>query len=466
MSELPVVPPPESARVRAAEGGRARGGLRRPRHQLGPIRVGASTMTLRPPRLSDYRQWRDRRIANRELIEPYWYTSDLDWPQRHTGAAWVREFLISWAEARAGHRLPLVIEVDGTLAGQIEFCRIDPDSRTAEMSIWTDVSVARRGVALTSSAMMLDFGFAELGLHRVIAPISVSNHAMAQGIPVLGFRPEATMRLYFDAGGAPADHVLWAVTRDEQPPGGQLARLMATRSVTAAPAPADPASARPGAATADRGPGAAVIASVGLRLLVWYALQRIRRRMSDSAVRLTVAGHPDVVLRTRVPADLTAWRTARLRNRDRIEVGRTPGAWLRRHSGSAWRRELRTGRGGLRSAAGLVLVLEVAGSYAGEFRLYDLEMFDRNAKLSGWADPGRASAAVRSAALCAVLDYGFDSLGLRRVATEIPTADTDSAAIVAAAGFLEEGVMRNSYGPTGLRADHTLWAALRPDGAA
>lgn len=124
----------------------------------------------------------------------------------------------------------------------------------------------------------------------------------------------------------------------------------------------------------------------------------------------------------------------------------------------AWWREFFESRGGLRSGGGLVLVLEVGGVYAGEYRLFDLDMFDRNARLSAWADPGRAGREIRTAALRAVLAYAVDSLGLYRVAAEIDSADTEFAEVAAAAGMLEEGRLRDHLGAAGRRADHMLWA--------
>ncbi|WP_019931302.1 GNAT family N-acetyltransferase [Nocardia sp. BMG111209] len=134
------------------------------------------------------------------------------------------------------------------------------------------------------------------------------------------------------------------------------------------------------------------------------------------------------------------------------------GGQLAEGGRASWWREFAGSRGGLRSDGGLVLVLEADGAYAGEYRVFDLDMFDRNARLSGWVDPGRVDAGVRTAALRAVLDHAVDSLGLYRVAIEIDAADTGSAAVAAGAGMLAEGLLRNHRGSGGQRAVHTLWA--------
>ncbi|WP_067542129.1 GNAT family N-acetyltransferase [Nocardia crassostreae] len=112
----------------------------------------------------------------------------------------------------------------------------------------------------------------------------------------------------------------------------------------------------------------------------------------------------------------------------------------------------------MRAPRGLLLVIDVGGAYAGEARLFDLGMFDHNARVHIWADPAHVDDAVRAAALRALLNHAFDRLGLIRVTTEIDSADTASAAVAARAGLLKEGTMRNFRGPTGHRGDHDLWA--------
>nr|WP_280274729.1 GNAT family protein [Nocardia wallacei] len=155
-------------------------------------------------------------------------------------------------------------------------------------------------------------------------------------------------------------------------------------------------------------------------------------------------------MRGRRPSDRQAWLAARRRNPRHFDgTG---------DSATAWWRELRRGYGGLRSPGGLVLVLDVDGVYAGETRLADLDMFDRNARMSGWADPAYADGGVRAATTRALLEYAFDTLGLLRVSTEIDSADTESAAVAARAGLLKEGTMRNCPGPAGRRTDRALWA--------
>ncbi|WP_024804651.1 GNAT family N-acetyltransferase [Nocardia sp. BMG51109] len=434
--------------------------------RLGPVSLHGSSVVIRPPRPGDHPHWRRLRMRDRALIEPFWYSSPLEWAARHTERQWIREYLVGRAEARAGRRLPGVIEIDGRFAGQCELCSFDSRRGTAEMSIWIDSRVARHGFAGLAAGLVLDHGFGMLGLNRVIAPISPGNVAAAHGAAELGFVREALLTRYFDAGGARRDHELWALTREDVPPGGfaaawlrrvEGARTEGTSGPSAGP-PRYPTMVRGSAETVDvsaerqgvaggRLATATLLAGISARLAAGWLRRRRRVLRGGRPVRLELADYPGAVLRTRRPSDRPGWVAARRRNPEYFAGART-----------TWRRELARGRGGLHAPAGLVLVLDVDGSYAGEARLFDVDMFDRNARMLVWADTAHADGGLRAAATRTLLAHAFGTLGLFRVATEFECADTESAAVAARAGLLKEGIMRNYPGRTGRRADHALWA--------
>ncbi|MCM6772168.1 GNAT family N-acetyltransferase [Nocardia sp. CDC159] len=417
------------------------------RVRLGPAHLHGARVMIRPPRLSDYAAWRRIRLRDQAFIEPFWYSSPCDWADRHTEKQWVREYLVAAIETRRGRRVSGVIEIAGRFAGQCELVAIDRRGRTGELSIWIDSRLARHGYGGLAAALVLDHGFGALGLERIVAPISPANAGAAHAAAELGFVREATMARYFDVGGARRDHDLWALTRADVPPNGfadrwigrfagRPARLSAVEQTEDTPV------------AHRRWHAAGMMAPVLVRLVAGRFRRRLLVLEGARPVRLTLADHPGAVVRTRRITDGAGWRTAH------PALGRT-----------AWWREFLRSRGGLRSTGGLVLVLEVDGRYAGEFRLFDLDMFDRNARLHAWADPARADIGVRTAATRAVLDYAFHTLGLYRVAAEIDATDAESAEVAACAGLLEEGIMRNHAGPTGRRGDHALWAstiATRP----
>lgn len=403
--------------------------------RLGPVRLPAGTLVLRAPRFADYAQWRRLRLRDRALIEPFWHSSPLDWQRRHSERRWVRECLEAATYARAGRRLTTVIEIDGRFAGQVEIGNIDPVARQGEMGIWIDAELARHGFGGLAAALILDFGFEVLGLERVIAPISPENTAAAHGAAQVGYLREARMALHFDVGGKRSDHDLWAVTRADIPPKGftdtWTERVLARRSGTVPVVlPA-----------ADRVPGVVTVAVVSTRYRLAQAWRVAERLLPARPLTLALPGRPEVVLRSP-------------RLGDAVRGGRARRSL---ESGCRWR-EFASGTTGMRNPRGLLLIVEVDGRPAGRARLFDIDMFDRNARIHIRLDPARADDEVRLAATRALLDHAFGGAGLYRVTTEIESGDTATAAVAARAGLRKEGVMRGFIGPDGRRADHELWA--------
>jgi RimJ/RimL family protein N-acetyltransferase/polysaccharide pyruvyl transferase WcaK-like protein len=198
--------------------------------QLGPVEVAGSHLALRSPRLGDAAQWREVRLREQAHIEPWWITSPLSWTERHTDKQWVSYVLQARREARDGQALPLIVEVDGRLAGQCSLEPIATLAGTAEMGIWIDSAWARKGVALIAASLVIDHAMTELGVHRITAPICAGNVAAAWAARRLHFVREGAMAGFLDVGGARRDHHLWAITADRIPPGGLTAATLEAAS--------------------------------------------------------------------------------------------------------------------------------------------------------------------------------------------------------------------------------------------
>jgi ribosomal-protein-alanine N-acetyltransferase len=196
--------------------------------RLGPVDVCGRRIVLRSPRLSDAAAWREVRLRERARLERWWASSEFSWEERHTDGAWAAWFLHARREAKAGRELPLVIEIDGDLAGQFTLDRVELHNRNAELGIWLDSAVlaANPAVSAVSAAMLLDYAVSELGLYRLSAPIADGNRAAVWGAQRVGFVHEGRMAGFLDVGGVRADHHLWALTADRMPPGGMLKAML------------------------------------------------------------------------------------------------------------------------------------------------------------------------------------------------------------------------------------------------
>jgi RimJ/RimL family protein N-acetyltransferase len=193
---------------------RIRVARRAPDLRLGPIAVAGREVALRSPRLSDATSWREIRLRDQRLIEPFWVSSALSWPERHTETVWVDECLQSRKASRAGLALPLVVEIDGRFAGQCNLERVDLRTKTAELGIWLDAQVTGKGVCSAVGVLLADYAIDTLGLRRVTAPICVDNTVAARRAERMGMRREGTMASFLDVGGHRRDHDMWAITSD------------------------------------------------------------------------------------------------------------------------------------------------------------------------------------------------------------------------------------------------------------
>ncbi|MDH6676191.1 RimJ/RimL family protein N-acetyltransferase [Rhodococcus sp. LBL1] len=182
--------------------------------RLGPVESAGHTVVLRSPRLSDWPQWQAIRLRDQSFIEPFWASSPRPWAERHTESAWLDEILNARRDARSGRALPLVVEVDGALAGQLNMERIDRWARFGEIGIWIDSTLAGKGVSLAAADLLAEYAFGTLGLCRVTAPVSVGNIPAARLAEEGGMRREGTMTSYLDVGGRRKDHDLWAITAE------------------------------------------------------------------------------------------------------------------------------------------------------------------------------------------------------------------------------------------------------------
>lgn len=182
-----------------------------------PVTLTEGSITLRPLRQRDSREWRAVRARNAAWLRPWEATSPepvMDVPP--TYSAMVRRLR---TEARDGRTMPFVITFGGSLVGQLTVGGISWGSlRSAHIGYWVDQRVAGRGIMPTAVAMATDHCFA-VGLHRVEINIRPENVASRRVVEKLGFRSEGLRLSYLHIDGDWRDHLSFALTVDEVPGG-------------------------------------------------------------------------------------------------------------------------------------------------------------------------------------------------------------------------------------------------------
>ena len=132
------------------------------------------------------------------------------------------------AAARRGTALPFAVTVDGRFAGHVMVGNVVREPLlSAYVGYWVDSRVTGGGVITAAVALVVDHCFGPVGLHRLEATVRPENAASLRVLGKLGFREEGLFRRYLDVDGAWRDHLCFALTAEELPPGGLVGRLVA-----------------------------------------------------------------------------------------------------------------------------------------------------------------------------------------------------------------------------------------------
>ena len=183
---------------------------------VGPLRVPAGSVRLRPVRIRDGAQWSRTRTAERDNLEPWEPTAEFDWVARHTVSAWPAMYSGLRSEARKGRMLPYVIEVDGSFGGQLTIGNVTHGAlRSAWIGYWVASEFTGGGVATGALALGVDHCFGPVLLHRVEATVRPENTASRRVLTKVGFREEGLLKRYLDVDRAWRDHLLVAITAEE-----------------------------------------------------------------------------------------------------------------------------------------------------------------------------------------------------------------------------------------------------------
>lgn len=172
-------------------------------------------VTLRPPRMSDYREWAKLRGASRAFLEPWepsWAPDELErGPWRQRLSRYRREFA-------QGAAMSLLIFENGhgRLTGGISMGNIRRGvAQSAQIGYWMGEEHAGKGYMGAAIQLMLEHGFGVMRLNRIEAACIPDNERSIRVLEKAGFRREGLLRSYLRINGAWRDHLLYAITADD-----------------------------------------------------------------------------------------------------------------------------------------------------------------------------------------------------------------------------------------------------------
>lgn len=199
--------------------------------RLGRLRVPAGVVALRPIRLRDAGAWSRLRLRDVQHLTPWEPSAPGTWTERHAMINWPTQSSMLRSMARRGLALPFAITVDGRFCGQVTVGNIVRGAlQSAWVGYWVTADLNGGGVATAATALCIDHCFGPVGLHRIEATVRPENAASRRVLDKLGFREEGLHERYLNVAGAWRDHLVYAITVEEQPDGLVTRLIVAGRA--------------------------------------------------------------------------------------------------------------------------------------------------------------------------------------------------------------------------------------------
>ncbi len=179
-----------------------------------PVIRGAGVY-LRYPRAADYPVWAKLRGDSREFLrpwEPVWADDEL------TRGAFRRRIKRYQKETRLDSAYVFFVlrESDDALLGGMTLSNVRRGvTQCCTLGYWIGAKFARQGYMTAALKALVPFIFKTLGLHRIEAACLTDNDASRQLLTRTGFRQEGLARRYLLINGQWADHLLFALLKEE-----------------------------------------------------------------------------------------------------------------------------------------------------------------------------------------------------------------------------------------------------------
>lgn len=179
------------------------------------LRIAHKRIYLRPPHKKDWKDWVQVREESRDFLVPWEPTWPYDALTRRSFNRRVRTYEQETKTGRSYSFLLFRIE-DDALIGGVSLSNIRRGvAQSATLGYWIGAPFARQGYMSEALTALLEFGFEQLGVHRIEAACLPGNEASRKLLLKIGFSEEGYARHYLRINGAWQDHVLFAILRED-----------------------------------------------------------------------------------------------------------------------------------------------------------------------------------------------------------------------------------------------------------
>ena len=183
----------------------------------GPIQLPGKRIVLRPLVPSDWDAWREVRKRCRDWLVKWEPRAAAGHPDpTEDRRAYVARCSARERERELGSGFGFGVFVDGRFSGEINLNSIQRGPfQNAYIGYWMDEAMAGRSYTPEAVAVLLQFAFEELGLHRVQISIIPRNAASRRVVEKLEIRDEGVALRYLEINGTWEDHIRFAITAEE-----------------------------------------------------------------------------------------------------------------------------------------------------------------------------------------------------------------------------------------------------------
>ncbi|MEN3585618.1 GNAT family protein [Streptomyces sp. ZYX-F-203] len=169
-----------------------------------PLGDGAE---IRPLEIWHAQEFLEHLDRGREFVNRY-----IPFGSRVTDVESARSLLRSHADKRAADSGSLHgIWLDGRLVGGLLFVRFDAAAGTCEIGCWLEPAGTGHGLVARGARVLIDWAFAERGMHRVEWHAASANTPSVNAARRLGMVREGVLRQSFPHRGVRHDMEVWAV---------------------------------------------------------------------------------------------------------------------------------------------------------------------------------------------------------------------------------------------------------------
>jgi len=173
---------------------------------------------LRPLRVNDATEMLSVRLRNHAFLQPY----EPIRPASHlTLEGQIKQLRQAEqdAEEDRGYAFGIFLQEDDRLIGRVALSNVVRGAwQNATLGYFLDEKQNGKGYVSTAVSLVVRFAFSSANLHRVQAGVMPRNLASIRVLEKNGFRREGLSKHYLQINGVWEDHVIYALTREDDWP--------------------------------------------------------------------------------------------------------------------------------------------------------------------------------------------------------------------------------------------------------